>query len=157
MPKNAIYDLISNDKGYHFYTDLNYSYYVYFEKTTSYFTVNRDLNEVCFGFGFGCEHEIEDHTFDRKIEHTIIHCINLFFEKNPGCIIAYTCEGKDSYELLRFRLFNFWSLRHFSHYCEKLNFKTKLKDGWFCGSLIFKKDNPYNSFISEAFYKEFND
>jgi hypothetical protein len=151
------YDLVPNDRGYHFFTDLNYTYYVYFEQSTGYFEKSSKLNDVTYGFGFGCNHDLNDHKFDPRIEDTITHCINLFFAANPGCIIAYTCEGKDKYELLRFRLFGIWSFRHFSHYCEKLNYKTKLSDSWFCGSIIFTKANPYRDFITESFYKEFND
>lgn len=150
------YDLVPNDRGYHFYTDLNYTYYVYFEQSTNYFSGGSNLNSITYGFGFECMHNIEDHVFDSRIEDTVIHCIHLFFKSKPECIIAYTCDGKDRYELLRYRLFNQWCCRHLT-YCDRLNYKTLIGDSWFCGAILFQLNHAFREYIMASFYKEFND
>lgn len=153
--------MLATDEGFEFFTDDNQSYFVYFNQGTNYFTFAKGLNLITYDFGFECTHDVNDHKFDKRIADTIADCIHKFFKKNPESIIAYTCEARDSYELLRFRLFNIWHATHFKEYCNKLSYQTYFKDekggSWFCGSIIFQKNNPSREFIEASFYKESSD
>lgn len=128
---------------------------MYFDQNANYFANSTNLNSITFGFGFDCDHDINDHKFDKRIQDTLTHCIDKFFISNPTSIISYTCEAKDSHELLRHRLFSIWCKSQLG-YCEKLNYKTKLNDSWFCGSILFKGDHSFKDSITAAFYKEFD-
>lgn len=150
------YNIIPSENGYTFFTDYNLSYYVYINQGSKFFVENENLNGITFSFGF---QPIQDHTansHDSRIEQTLISIFSKFFTENKGGILSYICDASDGQELVRLRLFNKWYEKHMSETHIKLHVQVKLdNDSNFCGAIIFLKNNPYSSFIHEAFFKEF--
>ena len=148
------YKIIPNDRGYHFYTDGNLSYFVYFDQGTNYFSKTPNLNPLVFTFGFEAEHDIEEHVSDSRIEDTVISVFLNFFSNNSTSALMYICDAQDSYEKLRFRLFNFWYHRHLQTSCEKL--EMKIPELNIYGAVIFRTDNPIAPYLKAAFFQEFD-
>lgn len=147
------YSIVDGENGYNFYTDLNLSYFVYFNQTTNYFSNHPNLNGLVFDFGFEC---LEDHTIckkDDRVEDTVMSMIHQFFKKNELGMIAYICDGADGKAHLRNRLFKSWFNRHLASTHDRLS--VEYPDVHLYGSLIFKSNHPFGDFIKGAFASEF--
>lgn len=133
-PYKVILDLQRN--SYHFNTQSGAIYEVYFALENSIFDCtylqdreiyNVQLNKVLSGSGGA----------DKNIAVTIDSIVNHFFI-DPDRLLIYSCDGIDSRELTRLRMFNSWyNLSPNKNDITKLDGEITGKDRDYYSSLIY--------------------
>ena len=145
-----LYSLSDNGNGYDFVTKQGQVYEIYFYQNSVYFE-DLNLKNIVYDFGFTIKDETSEAVFDKQVELTIVNSLMEYFRKNPSYVLVSICDNSDKKEVLRFRLFSWWYIRHLSNEIEQIAFK--LNDLY--GSIFISYENPVRNMIKEIIFREF--
>ncbi|PSL27293.1 DUF6169 family protein [Dyadobacter jiangsuensis] len=133
---------------YHFDTDHNVDFTVYFVLDSSWFPLFPELSDDIYTFGFwsSCAGRR-----DRRVMHTLAKIIKEHFQLNRDSILTFVCDDDDKKQMSRRRKFNGWYLLQRGTGVIKLD-----KDVVFDGktkhtSILMHEDNLFFSVVSEAY------
>lgn len=133
---------------YHFDTDHDVDFTVYFALDSSWFPLLPQLSDEIYTFGFwsSCTGRR-----DPRVMDTLAKIIKAHFELNRNSILTFVCDDDDKKQMSRRRKFNGWYLLQRDSGVIKLDkdvvFEGKTKHT----SILMHVDNTFFPVVSEAY------
>lgn len=151
------YNLSPSLNGYSFETDNGFNYAVYFLQADYFFDEDNNVRDLFYHFGFSKDTEKKKE--DPKVQNTITHILETYFENQSNNALIYLCDYSDKKEYARAELFFKWfkeaKLNHLVKEDLTITVPTEGKyNKDILLSVIYKANHPQKEAIREAFYEE---
>lgn len=153
-PLSNLYNTHLSEQGdYRFQTSAGVEYSCVFgiSDDRTIYGVSLPVDVFHFAF-FRVDDEISPQPIDQKIQQTVVHLINRFFERNDTAILSYVCDGADDNEMKRLRLFERWFINN-NTTPVKVLFKIEVVPN-ILGGIILVRDNPFEEKITSIIEKD---
>jgi hypothetical protein len=156
-PLSVLYNTHQGELGdYRFQTGSGIEYSCVFgvSNDRSIYGISLPVDVFHFAF-FRVDEDTSPQPIDSRIQQTVVHLINLFFERNENAVLSYVCDGTDDNEMKRLRLFERWFIKN-NNSPIKVLLKIEVAPN-ILGGVILVKDNSFEEEITSKIERDINE